>query len=76
MNTLHLSIIAIATVFLSSTIFPIDAQNYGLPPSEQATQSAALQQALIEKQMEELKQKDEQLGQDSQIITLLMGVSI
>ena len=76
MKTLHLSIIAIATVFLSSTIFPTDAQNYGLPPSEQATQSAALQQALIEKQMEELKQKDEQLGQDSQIITLLMGVSI
>ena len=73
---MHLSIIAIATVFLFSTIFPIDAQNYGLPPSEQATHTAALQQALFEKQMEDLKQKDEQLGRDSQIITLLIGVSI
>jgi hypothetical protein len=76
MKTLYLSIIAMAAVSLFSTVFPIDAQNYGLPPSEQAAHTAALQQALFEKQMEELKQKDEQLGQDSQIITLLIGVSI
>ena len=76
MKTLHLSIIAIATVFLFSSIFSIDAQNYGLPTSEQAAHTDALQQALLEKQMEELKQKDEQLDQDSQSITLLIGMSI
>ena len=76
MKTLHLSTIVIAIVFLFSTVFPIYAQNYGLPPSEQATHTVALQQALFEKQMEELQQKDEQLGRDSQMITLLIGVSI
>lgn len=65
-----------ATVSLFSSIFPIDAQNYGLPPSEQSAHTTALQQSLFEKQMEELKQKNEQLDQDSQIITLLIGVSI
>ncbi len=60
-----------ATVSLFSTVLPIEAQCYGCGQN-----TSALKQALFEKQMEELKQKDEQLGQDSQIIILLIGVSI
>ena len=73
LKTLHILIIFVPLAFC---LFETARAQYGLLPSEQASHTAALQQALFEKQMEDLKQKDEQLGRDSQIITLLMGISI
>ena len=59
-------------VGLAPILFPyIQAQCYGCGQN-----TTALKQALFEKQTMLLKQKDEQLSQDSQIIALLIGVSI
>ena len=71
MKTLHLSIIMVVTIFIFSNILPIGAQCYGCGKND-----SALQQALLEKQTETLRQQHQQLDQDSQIITLLIGVSI
>jgi|GEM_PF-5940925 hypothetical protein len=71
-SVIYLAITTISIVFLFLTILPIEAQCYGCDGQN----SSELKQALLEKQMEELKQKNEQLDQNSQIITLLIGISI
>ena len=71
MKTLYLPIIVIVIIFTCSNILPIGAQCYGCGKND-----SALQQALLEKQMETLQQQNEQLDHDSQIIILLIGVSI
>jgi hypothetical protein len=71
MKTMYLAIIVIVTIFIFSNILSIGAQCYGCGKND-----SALQQALLEKQTEVLQQQNKQLDQDSQIITLLIGVSI
>ncbi|MGI0088293.1 MAG: hypothetical protein ACREBI_10130 [Nitrosotalea sp.] len=71
MKTLHLALIVMATVSLFSTVLTVEAQCYGCGQN-----TSALKQALFGKQIEELNQKNEQLGKDSQIIILLIGVLI
>jgi ABC-type uncharacterized transport system permease subunit len=71
LKALPLMIITMIIVLYPLMVFPIDAQCYGCGQN-----STVLKQALLEKQMEELKQKNEQLSQDSQIITLLAGILI
>ena len=71
MKTLYYSIIAIVIVSLPLIVIAAYAQCYGCGQN-----SSVLNQALLEKQTEEIQQKNEQLDQDSQIIILLIGVSV
>lgn len=66
-----LTIITMLAVFSFSTVLPVGAQCYGCGQN-----STVLNQALLEKQTEVIQQQNEQLDHDSQIIILLIVVSI
>jgi hypothetical protein len=69
----YLTVTTMLIVFLFSTVLPVGAQCYGYGCGQNST---VLNQALFEKQTEVIQQQNEQLDHDSQIIILLIGISI
>ena len=82
MKTLYLSIIlgiGMAMFVIGNSHLSF-AQNYGLPPSEQAEHSAILTQALLNATQhalqQQIQQNEEQHFHDLQVIVLLISLSV